>query len=368
MLLLGIDGRWGEIGRGIGTYVRELVQGLAELDEDFTLIIFLKDGRNISWIPADSRFTIRVLRSPSHVIWEQFIFPLALFREKVQLLHCPALTAPLFFPKTTKLVLTIHDLIFLLPRSEVPRPTTIFHRLQWAYYSFFVPLGAKRATRIITVSENSAKDIQRILRMGEQTIRVIYEAASKRRQRALLKEPSVPKNFFLALGGDDPRKMTQQIVEAFKSFNGRREKGQLGLIVTGATPHLRRFFSKLGDSDITLLDYVDDDELAWLYSHCDAFLYPSIYEGFGLPLLEAMGHGAPIITVHRSSIPEVAGTCPIYVEPTTAGIQNGMERVSQLSIEDRITRINAGLERSRYFTWERAVRLTFEVYVEAMSA
>jgi glycosyltransferase involved in cell wall biosynthesis len=258
-------------------------------------------------------------------------------------------------------VVTIHDLGWRV------HPELYDRRLRLTYAALF-PWVLRRADRFIAVSRYTADDLVRRAGVPASRIEVVYHGldpafTSGRETRT----PSTSRRpYVLAVGGVSPRKNTRRLIEAFSRWRargGRRSDYQL--LITGTS--LDRAFSSDPVSlpeAVSLLGYVDKTELPGLYAGAAAFLYPGIYEGFGLPIIEAMACGAPVVTSTTGAAPEVAGGAAILVDPFDVGsIADGLEQATLPEEADRLRRL--GFQRKGHFEWSAAATATLEVYRQA---
>jgi len=265
--------------------------------------------------------------------WYLAALPVAAHSDDV--LHLPAHRGPLL--SASPLVVTLHDLAVL-------RHPETFNRWTRSYSRLVVPRLARAATRLIAVSEFTAREAVELLGVPATRIRVIPHG---------VEEPFTPYgpaaggNYVLAVGTLEPRKNLPRVILA-------AERAGLDVRVVGAPGW--------GDVDVESLGYIDDEELARLYRGAACVVYPSLYEGFGLPVLEGMATGTPVVTSEASAPAELADGAAVLVDPLdveaiAAGIQEAVARRDELRM--------AGLERARGFTWEAAAKATAEVYQEA---
>jgi glycosyltransferase involved in cell wall biosynthesis len=268
-------------------------------------------------------------------LWYLGALPLRAARDRADVLHCPGHRGPL--RSRVPLVVTVHDL-------SVFRHPDAFNRWTRRYSRAVLPCLARSASRVIAVSEFTKAEAVELLRVEESRVRVIPHGV------APPFEPygaAAGGSYALAVGTLEPRKNLARAVLA-------AERAGVELRVVGPPGW--------GGIDIATVGFVDDDELARLYRGAQCLVYPSLYEGFGLPILEAMACGTPVVTSTTGSTAEVAGDAAVLVDPLdvdaiAAGIQEAIERREELRA--------AGLERASQFTWENAGRQTVDVYREA---
>jgi len=353
---------------GIGTYVRNLVGQLAKQDGEDTYVLICRaaDAEFVRGLGA--RFEPMVERAGNYSLLEQITVPLALRRGRIDLFHAPHyVVSPLTSCPT---VVTIHDCIHLRFPQYLP------NRAAYVYARAMMAQAARRARRILTVSHASKEDIQRYLRVPAAKIEVIYNALDERlatppadeeiarvRERFLLRSP-----FILYAGNIKPHKNVDRLIEAFALLR-RRRGDELKLLIIGDEiskyPNLRRLVHTFQlHQHVRFLGFVPDATLAVLYRLATAFVFPSLYEGFGLPPLEAMASGTPVITSNVSSLPEVVDDAALLIDPMDPGaIAEAMRRV----LEEPALRadlIRRGCERVKAFSWARSVARVRAVYQE----
>jgi glycosyltransferase involved in cell wall biosynthesis len=356
---------------GIGTYVRNLVGQLARQDGPDTYVVICRHADAPFVRELGPRFEPLLERAGNYSVLEQFSVPLALKRASVDLFHAPHyVVSPL---TTCPTVVTIHDCIHLRFPQYLPS------RAAYVYARAMMTIAARRARRILTVSQASKEDILRYLKVPASKIEVIYNALDERlavvptaedisrvRDRFLLTSP-----FVLYAGNIKPHKNVDRLIEAFSIL--RRRGDDVKLLIIGDEiskyPNLRRLVHRFQlHQYVRFLGFVPDATLAVLYRLATVFVFPSLYEGFGLPPLEAMASGTPVITSNVSSLPEVVGDAALLIDPMSASaIAAAMARVldDQDLREDLVRR---GYERVKAFSWERSVRRIREVYAEVLGA
>jgi glycosyltransferase involved in cell wall biosynthesis len=270
-------------------------------------------------------------------------------------------------------VVTIHDCIHLMFPQYLPS------RLAYAYARANLWAAAKRAERIFTVSETSKADILRYCDVPAERIIVVYnaiddrfaippepEAVERVRERYQLNGP-----FALYVGNIKPHKNLERLIDAFDLVR-RGGFERLELLIIGDQiskyPRLRRAVDKHKlHKHVRFLGFVPDDTLAALYRLATVFVFPSLYEGFGLPPLEAMASGTPVVTSNRSSLPEVVGDAAVLVDPYSAvSMAEGIQQVLG-DAELRRSLSARGLARAREFSWETSIRRIHEVYMDVAS-
>jgi glycosyltransferase involved in cell wall biosynthesis len=371
-LRIGIDVRLIGYRRGIGNYVHHLVHGLAALDSTINLVLYGHRKTAFEAVPDSAHITKRRLPFAPYPLWEQVHLPIAARRDRLDILHCPANTAPLRLSRRVKLVVTVHDITYLM-RETHGDAGGITKRLARAYRARVVPRLFAGGHQIITVSNASRDDMLRLLSGFADSVAVIYEAGNADcrplapnavidlRERFGIRQPYV-----LALGAVDVHKNTRRLIDAFAAIAAGPAAGH-ALVVAGLTAAGIRLVTArarehgLADRIIPLA-YVDPDVLVHLYNGARAFSVPSLYESFGLPVLESMMCGVPVVASTAGGLPEVGGTAAEWVDPLSIdSIAAGLARVlTDTALRARLQ--HAGFEQARKFSWDRTVRETLDVY------
>jgi len=357
---------------GIGTYIRNVLRQLARLDRttEFVLLARPEDAPALSTLGQNFRTVAET--AGNYSLAEQLKIPLALRREGVTLFHAPHYVLPPLVP--CRSVVTIHDCIHLMFPQYLP------NRLAFGYARASIAAAARRATRVLTVSESSKRDILRFVDAEPSKIDVIYNAYDERfaiepkeedvvrvRERFQLHD-----EFVLYAGNVKPHKNLERLIDAFHLV---RKSGldHLKLVLIGDEiskyAALRRAVHRHQlHQYVRFLGYVPEETLAVMYRLAGVFVFPSLYEGFGLPPLEAMASGTPVVTSNVSSLPEVAGDAAVLVDPYDPGaIADGIRRV--LTDESlRGAMRQRGLDRARQFSWEQSVRRVRDIYGDVCEA
>ena len=336
---------------GTGVYTRRLAQALAALpDVASDELLLLEAARSREPIAPGARGGR--LFTPSHHPWEQRLLPLEIAVRRLDVLHSPDYIPP--FVRTCRSVITVHDLAFL----RWPELLTPDSR---AYFNRQIQRAVRSADAIIAVSQATKQDLIELLGVPPEQIRVVYEAAGYEPavpEPDWLETQGLPPDYVLFAGTFEPRKNLPRLIEAFAEV---RRRGFAGKLVLAGRP------GWLAQPVLEAVERHADDVLVRevdprLYAGARALAFPSLYEGFGLPLLEAMRVAVPVLTSNLSSLPEVAGDAALLVDPLDVdAIANGLWRI--LSDADLAAQLSAkGRARAREFSWERAARETLDVY------
>lgn len=374
---IGIDARTLSNKRGIGNVVFHLLQALSATPADSIYIIYVDEPKALDFVPSDPRFYGKLIRPKLYPFWEQIALPYHAIKDQLDILHCPANSAPIFLPKRIKLVLTIHDVMFMFPSYQLPKSPSLYQRLGRQYLKYIVPLAARKASAITTVSSTSREDILQYIRMLDRDrISVIWSAANGECKEilndSLLNETKEKFNlkshshFILSLGALDPRKNTSTVLKAFAKFQ-KTNLLNIQLVIVGLTSagieKFKQLAKNLGiENDVVFAGFVSESDLVALYNLATLLLYPSLYEGFGLPVLEAMMCGTAVIASNSGSIPEIAGDAALMVNPSEIG--ELVEAMHLLFSDNQLRNdlVIKGRARARMFSWQKMADETFNVY------
>ena len=364
---------------GIGQYLIQLITELGrQYPDDAYQLLVPEANREGPTLPLNVIIEPIALRSPGgrrveKFLWEQRGFPLAGRQRGAEVLHIPYFATPLRQPVPT--VVTIHDVIPLrLPVYKTSGPLRAYNAL--------VSHASRQTPLIITVSQYSRRDIQETLGIPEERIRVVLEAAGP--QFRPVEEPAalsaarerygLGERYILYVGGFDDRKNVGALIQAFARLLAEAEEPELQLMMAGDTgrlggatyPDWRPLAEHLGVMTRIRTGYVADADLPLLYSAATVFVFPSLYEGFGLNPLEAMACGAPVICSNRTSLPEVVGSAALLVDPENPeALAASMTQVlSDAQLRSALR--ERGLARAAEFSWKRAATETHAVFEEAL--
>ncbi len=360
---VGIDARKAA-DYGIGTYIRSLLEHFLHLDGAAEWVLFHRPGDE-GLLPRGERITLVPEPSTPYSLRELWALSAQAKRQRVDLYHAPHYTLPFRLPCPA--VVTIHDLIHLLFKKHLPYP------MAGRYARFMIGRAVRRASRVITVSRSSERDIISRFPKARESIRVIPNGVEKVFSPRPLPEVrewlthslDLKGPYLLFVGNPKEHKNLDLLFRAFARL--QTPYADLSLVIVGGDDRQQQ---KLGararalgiDTRTRLFGYLDQETLALLYSAATVFVFPSLYEGFGLPPLEAMACGAPVAASSSSSIPEVLGPAAAYFSPesvdslvTTLG-----NLLDDAGLRARLTR--SGSERARLFSWEETARQTLDTY------
>lgn len=361
---------------GSSRYIYHLLRELRRLDGPEEFVAYVSAGHTPPELAPTPHFRLAPTRRPTdrallRILWEQFQLPRKLTRDGIGVLHGTVNALPVAWRGPS--VVTILDLTFLVMPHAFNPGNRVY--LAWA-----VRAACRTAKRIITISEATRRDVVRLLRVPAQRVTRIYcgvderfrpitdpgEIAAFRTQRRL------PEQFILYLGTLEPRKNLSRLVQAYASLRRRGATSYPLILAGGKGWGERAILAQIEDSGyadtIHCVGYIPEREIPLWYNAASLFVYPSEYEGFGLPPLEALACGTPVVTSNTSSLPEVVGDAGILVDPRdTDAIAEGMLRV----LQDEALRTELALRgpaRASRFTWQRMATETLAVYRAVGSA
>jgi len=364
---------------GIGTYIRNLVHALAALDRENHYVLVALNGEEPELADLPPNFEIAIYRRRDTDWMDQFAFYIFLRTIRADLVHMPLNLVPLLMPKPY--VVTIHDMGSLLFGSRA--------QMRSSFRMFLFRRGLLRAERVIAVSAATRRDVENVLGIPSNRIHQIYDApdpnflrppdngARSAERQQTLERYQIDYPFLLYAGAVRPQKNIPRLVEAFAVLRGDLEHHpvykDLRLIIIGDEitkyPALRRAVIKTRvEKLVRFLGFVPFDTLRVFFESASAFVFPSLYEGFGLPPLEAMACGTPVVTSSVSSLPEVTGNAAMLVNPENVfDIARGIRDVL-LDERLRADLIRRGHEQVRRFSWATAARQVLEIYQEVAAA
>lgn len=342
---IGLVARFLGLPIGLGTYAVNLLQALDRREDEHEYFVYTPTWNELP--PLGPRFHVRRSYAPrgsraALTLWDQTLPAVAAAREPVDLVHYLHPAGPPFSPGCPVVVNLLDAIRWVVPGYRLPYP-----------YDWLERRAVRRADLLLTLSESARTDIERVLGIPRAKIRVTYLGGPP-----LDPEPSSKQPYFLFVGGTEKRKNLGAVLEAFESIEG------FELRVVGANETSPVHDGRREQSGVRWLGHVSEEELVELYRHATALVFPSNYEGFGLPILEAMARRTPVIASTSSSLPEVARGAAILLDPgDVEGLRDAMRRVASepgLSAE----MVERGAEVVGSFSWDETARATVAAYEE----
>ncbi|MEP7162656.1 MAG: glycosyltransferase family 1 protein [Candidatus Moraniibacteriota bacterium] len=376
---IGIDARfYGSLGKGLGRYTEKLIEGLERQDSRNEYFVFLRKENFDAYVPRSEHFH-KVLADYSWYGWrEQTLFPRLLRRLHLDLIHFPHFNVPLFYRR--RFVVTIHDLILLhfptIKASELP--PFIYWMKYWAY-RFVIRSAIERARTIFTVSHFTLEDIQKHYPCSREKLFLTYESADPfcryvrdQEKRELFsslhllstedEKDLAIRPYALYVGNAYPHKNLESLLDVAHAFP------ELVFVLVGKEDYFYRALQEKVSheklSNILFAGFVPDSLLSALYEKARVYLFPSLYEGFGLPALEAAAHGLPVLAADRGSLREIMGEGALYFDPSR---KSSFRECLAHMLEDEALRQRLRLvayERLSRFSWEKMAHETLSRYHE----
>jgi len=346
---------------GIGMLMKELYSKIISIGEFKTAVILPKDAQ-------ESKINTEIIRIPyknseglKRNLYQTFIMGKKYCNDSILLITDSKI--PFFMPKNSVTLPIITDLALY----EIPNVYKFSRVFLWKLqYKHLV----KHVDRVIAISEHTKKDINKYLKIDNEKIDVVYCAADKSIKRIedknilqdIKEKYSLPDKYFLFVGSLNPRKNIFRIYQAYKELKKKTDIPHKLVIVGNYGWKLKKELKIMkNDNDVVFTGYIEEKDKSALYTMAEAFVFPSLYEGFGIPILEAQQCGVPVVTSNNSSMPEVAGDGAVYVDPyDVSDIANSIER---LLVDEELKRniINAGYENAKRFSWEESAEKLGEI-------
>lgn len=356
---------------GMDFVVLEAIRQLQVIDKVNEYFIFVSPGEDHCLQPT-SNFHIVELSCPTYPLWEQYALPRAVRKVKADILHCTSNTAPIFC--SVPIMITLHDIIFLEKRHG--SSSSMYQNMGWYYRRFVVPKILPKCCKIITVSNFECNRIAEALGLDGNKIKAIYNGYSSHFKPVdnpydVTQKYLTERDYLFFLGNTDPKKNTARTLKAYGLYLEKSDKKLPLLIADIKQDAVEQVLKENGLEHIRphlrFSGYIYNTDLPSIYSGAAAFLYTSLRESFGIPILESMACGTPLITSNTSSMPEIAGDGAILTDPT-----NEVQIAEQiLALETnqalRESQIAYGLERVKLFSWRHTAEqmlLTYEELVK----
>ena len=353
---------------GMDYVVLQEIKELQQIDHVNEYYVFVKPGED-HCVESTKNVHVIELKCPSYPLWEQWALPKAAKKYALDILHCTSNTAPVWCD--IPLVLTLHDIIFLEPRDKNNK--SLYQNMGWFYRRWNVPRILSKCRRIITVSNFEMENIISKLSIPRKRMAMIYNGYNEWFKPIgncdlpkVVSQELTAKSFFFFLGNTDPKKNTERTLVAYSNYLNQSQIKRKLLMADLAPEYLNGIIERnhIGNirEHIVMPGYIVNSDLPLIFNNAFAFLYTSLRESFGIPLLEAMACGTPVITSNTSSMPEIGGTNAILVNPENCDeITTMMLRLeSDQAFYERQRQI--GLERAKLFSWKKTAENLLKLY------
>lgn len=391
---IGIDARFYGI-TGIGRYAQNLIRELEKIDQKNEYVVFLWKKTFDKYQPHDPRFKKVLADYPLYSFLEQLMMPISIWRQRVDLMHFTNFNVPVLY--FGKYVVTIHDLIHQ-EHSTFGSTTRfkLYYLFKRLIYSWAIRWTAWRARKVIVPSEDAKKDMVEKLRVSSEKVVVTYEGldvalnvksqipaspagGSNVKWEEVLDRYGIKKPYLLYVATMYPHKNHERLLQAFRQLIDENDRwSNLQLVLVGKvdffSDRVKRQVEELGLSQRVILPgylstngYTPDEDLRVLYQHAVAYVFPSLKEGFGIPILEAWSAGLPVVASNASSIPEVGGDAVLYFDPYNT--DDITKKIKRIITDEKLRRdlVEKGQNRLKTFSWNKMAKETASVYRESLS-
>lgn len=357
---------------GMDIYVLQLISHLMEVDHTNEYFIFVKPGPD-ECLQATKNFHIVKVPGLTYLDWEQVSLPWYTSRYKLDLLHCTSNTAPLL--TRIPLILTLHDIIYL---NKGFQGGSWYQRLGHYYRKWVVPMVYHKAKKIITVSNFEKQTIEEKMGKDERLL-VTYNGVHEKfnhqipvtKLQTVRTRYQLPEQYLFFLGNTAPKKNMKNLLVAYARYVATQSQALPLVIAESSQEVINALLQELSLSHIShkirLTGYVGHDDLPSIYAMASVFLYPSLRESFGIPIIESMACGTAVITSNTSSMPEVAGEAAVLIDPVKIEeITKAMQALT-MDNDSRISLEKKGLKRSKTFTWTQTANSTLQIYQRTLN-
>ena len=353
---------------GMDYVVLQEIKELQQMDTENEYYVFVKPGED-HCVESCRNVHVIELNCPTYPLWEQWALPRAAKKYGVEILHCTSNTAPIWCD--IPLVLTLHDIIFLEPRDK--QNHSLYQNMGWLYRRLNVPRILDKCRRIITVSNFEMENIISKLNIPRERMAMIYNGYNEwfkpvEDEDEVYKKYIPEQGYFFFLGNTDPKKNTERTLVAYSKYLTKSSIKRKLLMADLDSEYLNGIIERNHieniQENIVMPGYIVNSDLPYIYHGAFAFLYTSLRESFGIPLLEAMACGTPVITSNTSSMPEIGGKGAILVNPESS--DEIAEMMLRLETDDGYyeQQRNVGIERAKHFSWRKTAENLLKLYQE----
>ena len=363
---------------GMDIATLEFIKALQKIDKVNEYFIYINPDEDSSCLNETKNFKIRLIKG-YYPIWEQIYLPKAVKNDNCQLLHCTSNTSPVFI--SVPLIVTLHDIIYLEKsiKNIITGKGTNYQKFGNLYRRFIIPQIIKSSSKIITVSESEKLKIVNLFSLSEDKIKVIYNGVSSYFKKVTDKDElirvkekyNIPEKFFLFIANTDPKKNTNGMLKAMALYLLKGGENTPLFVVDIERKYVVKILNEINENNLIdkliLTNYIPNNDLPAIYSLASLFIYPSLRESFGIPILEAMACGTPVITSNTSSMPEVAGDAAFLTDPyNPEEIADAMFELLNNNILQK-SFVDKGYIRSAKFTWASMAEQMLAEYTQIIT-
>ncbi|MFA6526736.1 MAG: glycosyltransferase family 1 protein [Candidatus Buchananbacteria bacterium] len=373
MSRIGIDARlFGTKHGGIGRYTVELIKNLELQDKSNKYFIFFAKDNFDEYSPSIDNFKKVHADFKVYGVFEQLLYPFLLYKYNLDLMHFAHFNAPILYGK--KYIITIHDLIIShYPSSRATTLNPLLYKIKLGAYHFLINAVAKRAKKIIAVSQYTKNDIVKFLNVKSEKVSVIYEGVDLPKGDAaadvsILDKLGIKGDYLVYVGSAYPHKNLEKLIEAFELLN--KDYPDLQLVLVGKKNFFYKRLEEFAMNNVSpraleriiFAGYQADENVARLYQQAKLYVFPSLIEGFGLPPLEAQSYGLPVVSSDRSCLPEILGDSAIYFDPeNTADMANKIKlALTDDTLRSKLTA--KGYENVKKYSWSKMAVEIIDIY------
>lgn len=375
---IGIDARfYGSRGKGLGRYAQKLIENLEKIDggsEEREYYIILKKENFDEYQSKNKNF--KKVKADYHwyTFKEQLVFPRFLNSLELDLVHFCHFNVPFFYRR--RFIVTVHDLIlFHFPTVRNTTLNKAYYFLKLIAYRFVIRSAVSRAEKVLAVSKFTKRDIIKELHVPEEKIELTYEGCdlrcfiSAKSDVEILEKYGIMKPYLLYVGNAYPHKNLERLVLAYKKI--KKKNRDLQLVLVGGDDffyrRLKEFVRKESIGNVVFPGYVPDEQLDVLYKNTKLYVFPSLYEGFGLPPLEALARSAPVASSSRTSMPEVLGDSVEYFDPENIESISAVVGRILSKPKEEVFSLSKSLRQIKEFSWKKMAKQTLKQYAESLS-
>lgn len=355
---IAIDAR--ELRTSTGRYIERLIHYLQKIDSENNYVVLLKPKDVAGWVPTNARFKAVACRYREFTFEEQLGFKKQLDEIGADLVHFGMVQQPILYEG--KVVTTIHDLTTV--RFLNPDKNYYVLKAKQQVYKQVIKRAARKSLAVITPSEFVKKDLVDFTGIKPDKITVTYESADPITEKQEVVSELEGTKFIMYIGRPTPHKNLERLIEAFVLL--QKDNPDLRLVLAGKKDanyqRIEQGVAQRGIENVVFTDFVSEGQLRWLYENCQAYVFPSLSEGFGLPGLEAMIHGAPVVSSNAACLPEIYGDAAHYFDPIDV---NAMAKAINKVLADSALRkqlTDNGKLRTSLYSWQRMAEQTLEIY------